>query len=361
MPVAAALSVSEPDDALAAELAQALETMSADRQADAARRIAELFLAGASQFNARHVELFDRALGPLIEVLPTDARAGLARSLTMLHNAPPGVLRRLAGDASIAVAGPVLTRSSLLADADLAAIASTASQGHLFAISGRAGLGTIVTDVLVDCGDRDVVRNLAMNCGAELSRSGLAMLLARAVNDGVLAEKLARRPDVPAQGLRGLAGAASDDVRLRLLAAVPDEIKAELAAIEPAPDANETAAHVEAWRVARALNRAGQLDEAQVLEFARSARVREMIAALALICGLSTDIVRQLLSAEQPDAALVLCQAAGFSLPTTRVVVQAASRRAIETINATLAQFDRLSPATAQGMIGIWRGYQQAA
>src|SRR5262245_62240971 len=157
--------------------------MSADRQVEAARRIAELFLAGASQFNDEHVDLFDRTLAPLIEGLPTAALASLTQRLAPLRNAPRDVMRGLAGDPAIAVAGPVLTRCGLLDEADLVAIARAGSQAHLFAISGRPRLAPAVTDVLVDCGDRDVVRNLAMNRGAELSRSGLAMLLARAVRD----------------------------------------------------------------------------------------------------------------------------------------------------------------------------------
>jgi len=347
---------------LVPELAHALEIMSADRQAEAARRIAELFLAGASQFNHQHVELFDRMLAPLIDALPADALAWLAQRLAPLHNAPPGIMRRLAGDSSIAVAGPVLTRSRLLTDADLAAIASTASQGHLFAISGRPGLSAVVTDVLVDCGDRDVVRNLAMNGSATLSAGGLAMLLGRAVNDGVLAEKLARRPDVPPQGLRGLARAASDDVRRRLLAAVPSELKSDIEAMHAADDVAETAAHVEAWRTTRALKWAKKLDEAQVLAFAHRGRRRETVAALALICDLPIDIVQRLANDDQPDALLVLCQAAGFSPLAARCIIVAAARwRAAPNTDATLVRFDGLSSATAQGIVGFWRSYQHAA
>jgi len=354
--------MSAAETLLVPELTHALETMSADRQAEAARRIAELFLAGASEFNDEHVDLFDRTLAPLIESLPTEALASLAQRIAPLRNAPPDVMRRLAGDPAIAVAGPVLTRCDLLDEADLVAIARAGSQAHLFAIAGRPRLGPAVTDVLVDCGDRDVVRNLAMNRGTELSRSGLAMLLARAVSDGVLAEKLARRADVPPQGLRSLARAAGEAVRERLLAAAPDALRAELAAIEPAPDAAEAAAHVEAWRVARALRWAGKLDEAQVLTFAHRGHIKETIAALALMCDLSIDVVQRLANDDEPDALLVLCQAAGFSPLAARCIVVAATRwRAAPSTDAMLAQFDGLSSATAQGIVQFWREYHRAA
>ena len=143
-----------PRAPLGPELEQALQSMSAERHADTARRITDLFVAGANQFNPQHVGLFDRTLGHLIGVLPADVLASVAQRLAPVRNAPPDVMRRLAANPAIAVAGPVLARSNLLDDADLVAIASAGSQAHLFAISGRPRLGTPVTRRLVDCGDR---------------------------------------------------------------------------------------------------------------------------------------------------------------------------------------------------------------
>jgi len=132
--------------------------------------------------------------------------------------------------------------------------------------------------------------------------------------------------------------------------------------MDAADDVAATVAHVEAWRTTRALKWAGKLDEAQVLAFAHRGRRRETVAALALICDLSIDVVQRLESDDQPDALLVLCQAAGFSPLAARCIVVAAARwRAAPSTDATLARFDGLSPATARGVVGIWREYQRAA
>ena len=64
------------------------------------------------------------------------------------------LVRRLAKDDDIAVAGPVLTQSPRLPETDLVEIAKTKSQAHLLAISGRTGIAEAVTDVLVRRGDR---------------------------------------------------------------------------------------------------------------------------------------------------------------------------------------------------------------
>jgi uncharacterized protein (DUF2336 family) len=339
-------------------LEEALSKIPVLQSAEAVRRITDLFLAGASQFNDDHVHVFDGVLGRLMGLLQGEPLVQLARRLAPVRNAPREVIRRLARDPGIAVAGPVLARSSRLSDADIAQIAGTHSQAHRFAISGRLVLSETVADVLVDCGDRDVVRNLAMNHGAKFSTGGMAMLNARAINDAVLAEKLGQRRDVPAAALRGLLMVGSAEVRHRLLAAVTPEVKAEIetAAESADNDAHATADHVEAWRTVRALQHAGHLDEAHIRAFVESGRMMEATAAMATISGTSVDMVRRLTRGAQPDATLILCQAAGLSRATADAITGAAGGDA-EPLEATLGELGRLTPATAAQIVGFWRSY----
>src|SRR6266851_5003512 len=143
------------------ELEDVIQTGSPERRADALKRITAFFLSGASRFNEDHVRLFDDVFGRLI--------AELANRLAPIGNAPVEVVRRLAKDDDIAVAGPVLQQSRRLDEADLVDIAETKSQAHLLAISGRAGIAAPVTDVLVRRGDREVMYRVAENRAARLS------------------------------------------------------------------------------------------------------------------------------------------------------------------------------------------------
>ena len=83
-----------------------------------------------------------------------------------MDNSPPKLIRSLAFDDEIAVAGPVLVHSQQLSDADLVENAANKSQKHLLAIAQRLKLSEVVTDVLVERGDRQVVRKVARNNGA---------------------------------------------------------------------------------------------------------------------------------------------------------------------------------------------------
>src|SRR5947208_2634380 len=131
------------------------------RRADAARRIGDLFLQGAANYGADHVELFDGILSSLVPHADLIARAELAERLSLLVNAPRGLVGQLAHEDEIAIAGPLLRRSPVIDEEVLVEIANVKGQGHLLAMSDRPALSPGLTDVIVRRGVRDVVRRTA--------------------------------------------------------------------------------------------------------------------------------------------------------------------------------------------------------
>ncbi len=80
------------------------------RRAEAARRIADLFLVGAANFRSDHVDLFDSVLIDLVPHTELAARADLAERLSILANAPRALVGQLAREDDISIAGPLLRR-----------------------------------------------------------------------------------------------------------------------------------------------------------------------------------------------------------------------------------------------------------
>src|SRR5437763_308558 len=156
------------------------------RRADAARRIADLFLLGAANFRAEHVDLFDGVLIGLVPHTEITARADLAERLSLLANAPRGLVGQLAREDEIAIAGPLLRRSPVIDEQALIEIARVKGQDHLIAMTERPALPPALTDVMIRRGDRDVVRKTAKNKGAAFSQAGYSTLIKRAGQDGVL-------------------------------------------------------------------------------------------------------------------------------------------------------------------------------
>src|SRR5271167_4555321 len=106
------------------ELEDVVQHGSREKRTETLQRITALFLDGASRYSDEHIDLFDDVFGLLIEEIETKARAELSNRLAPVPNAPVKVLRTLANDDDIAVAGPVLKLAPRLAEADLIDLAN---------------------------------------------------------------------------------------------------------------------------------------------------------------------------------------------------------------------------------------------
>jgi len=345
------------------ELEDVIQRGARQKRVDTLQRITALFLDGASRYSDDHVDLFDDVFGLLIEAIETKARAELSNHLAPVHNAPVKVLRTLAKDDDISVAGPVLKLAPLLPEADLVDVARSKSQAHLQAISARKTLGEAVTDVLVRCGDSEVARRVAGNRGARISEHGFVNLVKRAEDDGVLAEKIGLRPDIPATLFRELLVKATAVVRDRLLASAPPDIKNEINRIL-AKVAKEAGARVgprdyrAAQRAVLNLDRAGSLDETAVAAYCGDNKYEETVVALATLAKVPINVVDRLMGADQPDPVLILCKAMGLGWPTVKAIITLqADGEAMPTqeVDGAFANFGRLSEPTAQRVVRFWQ------
>src|SRR3979411_967214 len=80
------------------------------RRAEAARRIAEMFLQGAANLRADHGHLFDGLLLDLVPHTEIAVRADLAERLSIIANAPRLLVGQLAREDELSIAGPLLRR-----------------------------------------------------------------------------------------------------------------------------------------------------------------------------------------------------------------------------------------------------------
>src|SRR5713101_3664737 len=199
-----------------------------NRRAEAARRIAELYLEAAATLRPNHVDLFDGALINLVPDTEIASRVELAERLSVIANAPRGLVGQLAREDEISIARPLLRRSPVIDEDALIDIARIKGQGHLLAISERPTLSTGVTDVIVRRGDREVVRRAAGNAGALFSQAGYSALIKRAGQDGVLTLKVGQREDLSGPQLRDLLAGSIDIVRRRLFEVVKPARQADI-------------------------------------------------------------------------------------------------------------------------------------
>jgi uncharacterized protein (DUF2336 family) len=334
------------------------------RRAEAARRISELFLQGAASFRPDHVDLFDGVLVSLMPHAEFAARADLAERLSLLANAPRVLVGQLAHEDEIAIAGPLLRRSPVIDEQVLIEIASAKGQGHLLAMSERPALSPDLTDVIVRRGDRDVVRRAAGNAGALFSTSGYSTLIKRAGQDGVLTLAVGQRADLAPEQLKDLLTGSIDVVRRRLFDVVKPArqaaIKRAMNDISGVIERAESQRDFEpAQRTILALHRAGELNEAALLGFAKAFKYEESVAALAAMTGVKIATLDRLIAGDRYDPILIAGKAVGLEWATVRALIllrlgrsRVASPADIESARVNFA---RLMPSTAERVVGFWK------
>ncbi len=343
------------------ELEEVVQHGSAEKRAETLRRLTTLFIDGAPLFASEHVALFDDVIGCLIEEIEAKALAELARRIAPVPNAPSGVVKSLAENDDIAVAGPVLEQARL-DEPELLQIAENKSQAHLLALSTRANLSEALADIIVARGDQEVARAIATNQQAKLSDDAFSTLVKRAEEDGVLAEKVGLRTDIPPRLFRQLLMQASDVVQKRLLAQAKPETRTEIRRVL-AKVTDEVAAkaaprnYTAALAAVRTLHKERKLTEADIAEFARNGKYEETIAALATVCAVPVEVVDRLMSGERPDPVLILARSTGFGWDTVRDVMNARPglKPSSQTMQAAKENFDRLTAATAQRVVRFWQ------
>jgi uncharacterized protein (DUF2336 family) len=334
------------------------------RRADAARRIADLFLQGAAHFRTEHVDLFDGVLVSLVPDTEILARADLAERLSSLPNAPRALVGQLAREDEIAIAGPLLRRSPILDEQALIEIARAKSQDHLMAMTERPALSPALTDVMVGRGDRDVVRRTAKNKGAKFSPAGYSTLVKRAGQDGVLTLAVGQRDDLSEEHLKELLAGSIDVIRRRLFDVVKPERQAEIkqamSEIESvmAPDANRRNFEP-AQRVILALREAGGLNETTLLGFAKAYRYEESIASLSAMSGVKIATLDRLIAGDRYDPIIIVGKTIGLEWATVRalILLRLGPNRAISPadIEAARVNFARLMPETAERVVDFWK------
>jgi uncharacterized protein (DUF2336 family) len=325
-------------------------------------RVVDLFTAGSRSYSGEQIVLFDDVLRELAADIEVSARAELAHRLAHSESAPPRIVRSLAFDDAIEVAGPVLMHSSQLTDADLVENASSKGQAHLLAIAQRLKLSEAVTDVLVERGGRRVVNTIARNRGARFSLAGYEKLTVRARRDARLTVALGRRSDLPRQCFLKLLEAASASVRARLEAEHPHEADTVREAVDDVATVMQrearagSEAHAVAARDAKSRFRVGGATEASVHAPARAQEFERTVVALARLGRFPVDLVERALLDQGDDMLLLFAKAAGCSWTTTRelLTMYAADRKlSPDDITRSFERFSRLSRRTAQSIVAF--------
>jgi len=346
------------------QLEDAIGGGSLSRRADVLRRVTDLFMSASGSFSEPQLELFDEVMTRLAEGVELAARASFGSRLATAVDAPLNVIRMLAFDQAIEVAGPVLAQSARVTEEMLVENAKTMSQDHLLAISTRKQLHENVTDVLLERGNSVVVSSTAQNGGSRFSTSGFSTLVEKAVKDNRLALCVWSRPDIPRQELVKLFQRVSDEVRTTLETARPRQAEQVRAAVAAVSERIQSMARAGAgsYRTAKSeieeLHAQGRLDEAAIFTFADARDFDRTAVALSLACDVPIGVVERALVQKRVEQLIVLAKAAGFSWDTAKALLRVKTGRVgfgQAEFDQCCASFTRLQEKTAKTALQFYR------
>jgi uncharacterized protein (DUF2336 family) len=335
-----------PDPRVVAELAT-----------DILRKTISLFMAGPRPHSAEQLGLYDEMFARLMPQVATETLGELSAALAAVERAPYAAARQLAGHGDMRVAAPILAKAAVLTERDLAEMIKTASQSHLVAIGVRKQIGDKLTDMLIARGFPAVRMALAQNPTASFSEDGYRSLFKSAERDDDLAEKLGSRGDLPARLSRGFVANATDSARARFIKSAPPAARAALQAM-PTKSAGSTLRAT--WDYSQIktevamLNRTGKLSDAAVNRFVATGDFPAVIASIAMLSDVATDVIEVLIDDERIDDLLVACKASRLSWGTTSMILRGRPDCAVlsaEDHDELKKRFDRLALSEAQWKI----------
>jgi len=355
------------------EVETAINTGSAEKRLETIKRVTDLFLSSAVKLNGEQIELFDNVLERLIKTIELRAIADISARIALtemseklapIAQAPPSVIRRLARNDEIAIAGPVLTESARLGTEDLLEIAETKGEQHLLAISGRWWLKEVITDALLERRYPAVSRRIINNPGARVSASGFAIVVAQAESDPELAVETGIRVDLPSELRQQLLREATGAVRSRLLSRAPphlfEEIRTAIAAVSAGVnrEMSKVRDFAAATRFIALLSEKGELNEATLFGFAKQRKYEETVAALAELSQCTIEVIRPLMQSLRDDGVLIPCKAAGLSWETVHAVLEsrfATGRMGPLELSQAQGQFVKLTTENARRLLRFWQ------
>ena len=350
------------------ELEDAVSRGSAESRLRALWHATDFLIAG--RYTDDEIWVFGEVIGRLADGIEVAARAHLSRQLVRTDNASINIVKKLAFDDSIDVAGPMLQHCDRLDAKTLVSSIRTQSQSHLLAISKRSTLATVVTDELVTRGNLEVVNSVATNSGARFSDFGFLHMIKRSEADSILAEQLGLRKDIPRHMFQQLIAKASANVKQKLECERPDlvsEIRTSVTDVTGALQSKFGPAsmrYFNAKKIVVARYQCGDLNENSILEYARSHKFEEATVGLSLLCSLPIDVVERALVDGSNEMTMILAKALNFEWETTMSLLFLGAkdhRIAARDLDHVREEFKRLNTETSRTVLSLYKSRKNAS
>lgn len=286
-----------------------------------ARKIARLVPHLKNEESARVRDLTLETLQRLAQDQLPRVRAIVSNEVKACKAVPADLVRRLARDPELTVAGPIIEYSPLLSDADLLEIVNLARVSDLIsAVARRRNLSVTVCDAVIASMDIAATAALLDNQAANISKASLEALVDRAAAVEAWHAPLVRRPNLSARVVRRIAGFVSASL-IEKLASRPGldvetvadlKLKTRRAIHEGALEETDN----NAAKVVREAAASGALDDHFVAAAADLGQRNVVLHALSHLAQADFGAVQRLIESRNARAVTALVWRAGLQMRT---------------------------------------------
>ena len=264
-------------------------------------------------------------------------RTNIASAVRDLPDGPRNIILRLAHDPAVMVCEPVIRFSPMLSQEDLVSlITSGPPESSILAVASRSGIGTTVSDAIVNTAYADAITALLANPTAHIREATLDALAAQSEEHTEWQEPLVRRPSLPPRTQRMLSEVVTGNL-LEALAARADldpkvgqMMRSALqqtrpggsaaASAKPARAATADVDKRSALAQAQMLQQNGKLDDQAILAALRRSATVSATAMLAVKAGTEVDVIERACALRNAKAVVSLAWKAALSAQTAVVL-----------------------------------------
>jgi len=259
----------------------------------------------------------------VLEILAQDQvpqiRSIIAEEIKHLVNVPKRLLKRLAEDAEITVAGPILEYSPLLTDEQILQIVTSGLRGGLLeAVARRKNISNRISQAVVDQDEDPAIAELLKNQTAEISEKLMEEIAMQAETRPDLHLPLVDRRSLSKATLRRIATFVSAALVERMISSnkleedLAHEIRLAVRERIDAGDIEEEKSKSAAdAKEADRLFRAGKLDEYAVLDAIDEGNLEFLQRSYELLTDLPSDHVDRMLHSGSAKGLCALAWKAG--------------------------------------------------
>jgi len=311
-----------------------------DKDANVRERLADKISRLAPELSPDDKDKVKKMAYDTLETLAKDeltrVRQILAEALQDVAGAPAPVIRKLAFDTELVVAGPILENSPVLTDEDLMEIIERGSTtGRLSFISKRKDVTEGVSEAIVATADEYAVALLLANPSAQIRETTLDRVVDEAKDVISWHAPLVSRPQISGYAAKRLAGFVAanlirvlsirsdlePDVLEEVKKAVTNRIEGGESDLKDAIQLEDTETPLEvAMGKVQKLKDKGDLNEARVRKMVSGGKKEEVIAALAIMNEVPAVAVQKAINAKNIKGVVSICWKAELSAKTAEQI-----------------------------------------